>query len=804
MSNGLAGALVALAGTGLFGALAARLHLLSRGRRAMSATLARAIPLAVVSIALAAGASGATPASADSCPNARFRTGPSTALPDCRAYEQVSPAEKGGFAALPEGASQYQVTPDGEAIAYIGVAAFPGAQGNTALFAGHLARRTAGGWQGTELTPAVPQAPTLSVYTVAYAFTPDLTHTFLKVPLVPLTPEATPNVFNLFDRAANGSYRLIDNAAPAVPPSHEVCPEEEPLSSCFFSVDVSAFAGATPDAAHVLFESTAQLTAEAPETGTESLYESSGGHVRLVGVLPDGKPSRGSTAGAGTSVSYVISTEQRTDHRAEHAISADGTHVVFEAPADEGQPDPAQNELTEVYDRVGAASTIELSAPAPGAEPKVTTPEPAQFWAASEDGQRVFFTSAAELTTASNTGEANNSEDLYEYDVTHARLTDLTVDSNPADASTGAGVQGVVDISRDGSYVYFVAKGQLVAGEGIGGQPNLYVEHDGGPPVFIATLTGEECELGPGSTGDACDWAQFPAQLEAYVTPDGRHLAFMSKARLATTGFPSGYDNTDAATGKPDSEVYEYTAGEGAAAGQLTCASCDPSGAPPVSGALLGGIAHTVLEHGEQVEQGTSSPFYRVPAASEDGSRVFFTAAVPGQGSRYKVFEYERTGAGSCADPRGCIFELSSPSIGEDQDFYLGASASGNDVYIATRGRLVAGDQDSSRDVYDVRVGGGFPEGNPQAPCSSGCRQASAAEGEAGTSLLSAGLGPSGNLPAPAAGAAPSHAARCTHGRRLVHRRCVKPPKRHCTVRHKHRVCPRRTHRPSTRRGRRR
>ena len=51
-------------------------------------------------------------------------------------------------------------------------------------------------------------------------------------------------------------------------------------------------------------------------------------------------------------------------------------------------------------------------------------------------------------------------------------------------------MQGVVQISEDGSYVYFVAEGTLAAGA-VAGEPNLYVSHDGGTPVFIATLAGE-------------------------------------------------------------------------------------------------------------------------------------------------------------------------------------------------------------------------------------------------------------------------------------------------------------------------
>ena len=57
--------------------------------------------------------------------------------------------------------------------------------------------------------------------------------------------------------------------------------------------------------------------------------------------------------------------------------------------------------------------------------------------------------------------------DLYRYDSSSGQLHDLTVDhsSDPV----GADVLGVLGISGDGSYVYFVANGVLAANAGAEG-----------------------------------------------------------------------------------------------------------------------------------------------------------------------------------------------------------------------------------------------------------------------------------------------------------------------------------------------
>jgi hypothetical protein len=56
----------------------------------------------------------------------------------------------------------------------------------------------------------------------------------------------------------------------------------------------------------------------------------------------------------------------------------------------------------------------------------------------------------------------------------------------------------------------------------------------------------------------------------------------------------------------------------------------------------------------------------------------------------------------------GCSFPISDVA-GDHESFFLDASPSGNDVYIATEDRLLPSDTDELIDVYDVKVGGGFP-----------------------------------------------------------------------------------------------
>lgn len=98
-------------------------------------------------------------AAADSCANSAFRVGASADLPDCRAYEMVSPVDKGGGdIAVPEQGEFRQAALDGDRMTYSSATAFGDAY-RGAFVSQYLATRGTGGWSSHALNP--PQGTTV-------------------------------------------------------------------------------------------------------------------------------------------------------------------------------------------------------------------------------------------------------------------------------------------------------------------------------------------------------------------------------------------------------------------------------------------------------------------------------------------------------------------------------------------------------------------------------------------------------------------------------------------------------------------
>ena len=339
--------------------------------------------------------------------------------------------------------------------------------------------------------------------------------------------------------------------------------------------------------------------------------------------------------------------------------------------------------------------TIQLNVPEAGA-PASSGFFPATFWDASADGERAFFTTREPLTAdATVTG----SPQLYMWSAAPYQghhLTLLSVDREPADA--GGEVKFVIGASADGSRVYFLAKSQLVAGgPAFSKEPGIYLWHEGvvsyvGSRVGAIFAEGEFASAGIQYSG-----------RQARVSADGTHLLFPAYEGAGLTGYDHGPCTLLNAPGCR--ELYLYDAeGSTPTEPDLECVSCRPDMAPATASA--GDVLDEL--HGDSQEGE-----HETHPLSADGRYVFFSTAealVPEDTNGVEdAYEY---------DTRTEEVHLLSSGTGELPSWFLDASADGSDVFFATAQPLVGWDHDVAYDLYDARVGGGFPEPTPTAaPC---------------------------------------------------------------------------------------
>jgi len=703
------------------------------------------------------------PETDSACPNRAYRNGPSAALPDCRAYEMVSPVDKNGgdivdyflegFDADTAFTGFDQASASGSKIAYSAPIAFAGALG-APILSHYLATRTPAGWTTESLDPPLRggAGKAESLASQYHAFSADLTTGWLAPQSgLPLSPGPTPGYRNLYRRdIAAGTYTWLESSAP------EPEPCEEPETVICTAEDLwPELQGVSADATHALFRVNDLLTPDAvPElhTGTggqaaSQLYLwSEGGAVRLVSVLPDGTPYPGeSTAGSELdSTAPWLEGVKGTPNSVTNALSRDGRTVYWSSPnSSHLGPDPNR-----LYVRVNAEepqsavsgghcteAAKACTLPVSGAIP---TGQPARFWTASPDGSKAIFSIAGSSVLAGN---------LYEYDLAEGKATKI--------AGKTAGVAGW---SEDASRIYLASEEACGAGpnsEGDVAEPgalNLYLYEAGescGEFAFVGALAAADRSRDNNAGGPPSPLALIPRDRAARATPDGRALAFVSAAPL------TGYDNADADSGEADREVYLYRA----ASGELACASCNPSGARPQGADLvrntsaIAGIWTAAWLPGYQQELYPRRPL------SEDGNRLFFNSveplAVRDTNGAQDVYQWEVPGTGECTassstyspQNKGCVSLISTGQSPEDSEF-VDASESGDDVFIRTASNIDPRDP-GLVDIYDARAGGGFPPPAAASPCEGdSCQSPPPAPRQA--TPASAAFRGKGNLAAPA------------------------------------------------------
>jgi hypothetical protein len=557
-------------------------------------------------------------------------------------------------------------------------------------------RDSSTGWSTANINPRFEEG---SLNDPFAGFSTDLSHAAAYVIEPELTADAAVDVPNLYWRDnTTGSLEAIttEEHHPQIASGAEYC---------------LSYGGTSADSRHVFFAAKGILAGAQPEPAAPldgfNLYEWSAEkppseRLSLVSVLPDGTPATAALGtgfgGSGVSKGCAVSKALLR-----HAISSDGSRVLWTYSGTyQGAPNPLLARLPQ------SEETVRLDKPNTGVS---GSGGEGRYQDASRDGSKVFFTDTIKLT-AGATATAG-APDLYRYDFAAPegeRLTDLTAPEPVEAGNVPAGVKGVIGASADGTRAYFVATGALTEEENeahekaVSGQSNLFAWQEGEGIRFVAGLAG---------LADASDWALNPT---ARVSPDCMHLVFLSTRSL------TGYDNAEAikeACGNPTVEeelcpqVFVYDL----ASGDLACASCNPTNERPAGPSSL---------------PTAKAPYEQPRYLSDDGTRLFFESSDAlsphDTNGKRDVYEFERPGSGSCTagaptyNPAasGCLF-LISGGASPDSSYLVDASGDARDVFISTREQLYPADKDDRFDVYDARVGGGFPY-NPPIPCEGSCR----------------------------------------------------------------------------------
>jgi hypothetical protein len=654
------------------------------------------------------------------CPNSLERTGPSAKLPDCRAYEQVTPVEKEGSEEL----FQYGVGPLNEFLI--------GDNGDHLLFETQVENYGSGphaggspylfsrGEKGWQLTAGSPQPATGVSDLTPVLFSSDGTQMAFSS-AIGTSAEGGDSRYKDIEYGygpVGGPYVDVASVPRTdLPTSRGKSANEPPETWVGASANFSKLILESPD--HSLSGSA---------TGTTSgsdLYEYSAGHLRQVNV---GIGSCGARIAQGEEGEAVAGTSGSSPH----AVSADGSRIFFEAV-----PGTVCSEPSHLYMRVNASKTVDIGAYG--------------FFAANAQGTEV-------LLDRKNGGAL----EIFLYD-TEASAPAPKLLLAAAGLSSGDGGKAVV--SEDMSTIYFKTKASLTpeAPPALGTYHNDLYRYDVAQEklTFVAQ-TGVEVEK----------------QEAFYVTPDGRYLYYNG----AVDGVPGGAGEASA------KQAFVYDSVEGV----VECVSCaSPFDPEPKLESYLGGQPDNTSGRGSTVNgipeltlisSNGDFAFFDTPAAlvPQDidgevapelnaGLNIEFSSQEFSPSS--DVYEWRRDGIDGCGQLQGCLALITS-GRGGVLNILIGATPSGESVFVGTQAQLAPSDLDQSSDVYDVRVDGGFP---PPPPPPVEC------EGDACSTPPSAPNDPPAALLPPAAPPAEASkspvgkkALKCTKGKVASHGKCVK------------------------------
>ncbi|HWX44975.1 MAG TPA: hypothetical protein VNY52_06605 [Solirubrobacteraceae bacterium] len=593
----------------------------------------------------------------ESCPNESLRIGLSAHLRDCRAYEQVTPVDKEGtFDILKYGAvagGGGLVGEDGNHLVFNASFTKWGQSQSPYLFS----RDPEKGWQ---MTAGAPQ-PEAGID--AYApelFSPDLTDLAVRAQWQTSGVAMSPEV-EFKAGPAGGPYVSIK-----VPRAQAQASED-------------GWVGASEDFSRLVLAVEDRELVKGHPTGTASgadLYE----YSTQPGLRQLNVDSAGATiGGCGAAIAKGRAEESPAGAggSSPHALSPDGSRIFFQAA-----PGSDCSEPTHLYMRVNGTETVDIG--------------PYTFVAANREDTELLL----------DQRHGGNVE-YFLYDT-------ATATAKPIFTIPG-GSQLLV--SEDFNAIYF------------GSTTRLTADAPPTPDAFTEELYRYEIPT---------ETLRFVVQVEVgalnggrSVSPDGRYYYFGAQLVVAVPGAGKAPETPAAEHANP--QVYRYDSVEDV----LECVSCASSFDPePRLGATL--AAADGFRGVAEPRNGTP----REISASANGDFVFFATAaallpadVDGEvapelgnaGGEHAsndgftslssdVYEWRRLGVDGCALPQGCL-SLITPGTGGYQVTLIGATESGGDVFFTTHSELLPRDNDTADDIYDARVGGGFPEPTRAVEC---------------------------------------------------------------------------------------
>ncbi len=671
-------------------------------------------------------------AAAEECPNAAFRTGPSAHLPDCRAYEMVSPPFKGSGSAYVGPISQ-----SGSSLLLFVTGGFGGIEGFSTLYnpnptGVYETQRTASGWvsapqdlSATEYLPAI-----FGKFNVLSGYGSEDGPDNLLVAW--LSREASqPN--NRLDFFARRSDHSVVDIGPALPSTAPAGSSDDGGGA--FGYGFSPSAQLSGNASRYFFTlSQNHWPFDGTLEGDVSLYEYLGtGNTTPLLVGVDNSGALISQCGTQLGEPNGLFDYQSHSNYGHNAVSTDGNTVFFTVAPCNGGP-PVEELFARIDNGLPDAHTVAISEPSEedcsACDTEAGVLAGARFRGASEDGRKVFFVTKQPLLGS------DTSENLYEYDfdapagerVVRVTAGDATV-SNPAPGLLALSLQVGPMNSEDGSHMYFLATGVLTTtpnGEGeaaAGGADNLYVfERDarfpGGHVAFVARLSPADLsQAGFSTVGFVPD-----------MTPDGRFLVFASGRDLTP-------DDTSTAR-----QIFEYDAQTGGLVRMsIGQDGFNHNGNVPATFYRFGqsDAAHIVSPAAElTAAPGLSFNYYSSAtyqsrlSVSADGSYVFFQSPVglTPQAFDRKVLKIDELGEPVLANNVYEYHDGTVSLISDGQDVssvtyepiveLIGTDASGRDVFFQTVDPLVGQDTDTNVNVYDARIDGGFPAPVARPSCS--------------------------------------------------------------------------------------